>query len=136
MSATGSVHDFFPSSSPAGGATEAGGGAEGRRQQRPLRLTRRGWVVLVVLPLVMLAAFLLILTGVFTAPAKAADNASELALTPTVSVTVQSGQSLWAIATAVAPERDPRDVVADMVQLNNLNGGTINPGEQLFVPTQ
>jgi LysM repeat protein len=92
-------------------------------------------VVLVVLPLVMVTAFLLILSGVFTAPAKAADNPSQLSLTPTVSVTVQSGESLWAIASAVAPERDPRDVVADIVQLNNLNGRTISPGQQLYVPS-
>jgi len=100
----------------------------------PLRLTRRGKVVLIGIPLVLVAALLLFLAGFLTAPAKAADNTSDLALTPTVSVTVQSGQSLWAIAGTVAPERDTRDVVADIVQLNNLSSGVVVPGQQLFVP--
>lgn len=141
MSAISSVHDVFSRSSssygemeyPAGGAGSPSRGTEGRSQQ-PLRLTRRGWLVLVVLPLAMVAASLMILTGAFTAPAQASDSASQLSLTPTVSVTVQPGESLWGIASALAPERDPRDVVADIVQLNNLTGGAVTPGQQLFVP--
>jgi hypothetical protein len=35
----------------------------------------------------------------------------------------------------VAPERDTRDVVADIVQLNNLDGGRVMPGQQIFVPS-
>jgi hypothetical protein len=102
----------------------------------PLRLTRRGRVVLIGIPLILLAALLFLLAGFLNAPAKAADSASDLALTPTVSVTVQSGESLWGIAAEVAPERDPRDVIADIVQLNNLNAGTVLPGQQLFVPVK
>ena len=102
----------------------------------PLRLTRRGRVVLIGIPLVLLAALLFLLVGFFNAPAKAADSAADLSLTPTVSVTVQSGQSLWGIAAEVSPERDPRDVIADIVQLNNLTAGTVLPGQQLFVPAK
>ncbi len=102
----------------------------------PLRLTRRGRVVLIGIPLVLLAALILLLAGFLNAPAKAADSAADLAVTPTVSVTVQSGESLWAIAAAVAPERDPRDVIADIVQLNNLTAGAVLPGQQLFVPVK
>lgn len=105
------------------------------RVHAPLRLTRRGWIVLVVLPLMLLTAFLMSLSGFLTSPAKAADSVSELSLTRTVSVTVQQGQSLWAIAGTVAPDRDPRDVVADIVQLNNLDGGAVSPGQQLFIPS-
>ena len=89
--------------------------------QAPLRLTRRGRFVFIGVPLILLAALILSFSGFLNAPAKAADSAAELSLTPTVSVTVQPGESLWAIAGAVAPERDPRDVVADIVQLNNLD---------------
>lgn len=124
MSATNAFHHSF-SRTPA---------RERSNQQQPLRLTRRGWIVLVVVPLMMVVVFLLFLAGFFTAQAKAADNASELSLTPTVSVTVQSGDSLWEIAHAAAPGRDPRDVVADIVQLNNLDSATVDPGQQLFVP--
>ncbi len=101
----------------------------------PLRLTRRGRLVVFGMPLVLLAALVLSFGGFFNAPAKAADSASELVATPTVTVTVQPGDSLWAIAGAVSPERDPRDVVADIVQLNNLDAGRVMPGQQLFVPT-
>ncbi|BCW54101.1 LysM peptidoglycan-binding domain-containing protein [Arthrobacter sp. FX8] len=101
----------------------------------PLRLTRRGRIVLIGVPLVLLAVLLLSLSGLFNAPAKASDSAADLAVTPTVTVTVQAGQSLWSIAGAVAPDRDARDVVADIVQLNNLPAAAVLPGQQLFVPT-
>lgn len=104
--------------------------------QGPLRLTRRGRFVVYGLPLVLLAALILSLGGFFNAPAKAAESASELSLTPTVTVTVQPGESLWAIAGAVSPERDPRDVIAEIVQLNNLEAARVLPGQQLFVPTR
>ena len=101
----------------------------------PLRLTRRGRIVLIGVPLVLLAVLLMSLSGLFNSPAKASDSATDLTVTPTVTVTVQAGQSLWTIAGAVAPDRDARDVVADIVQLNNLSAGAVLPGQQLFVPT-
>ena len=111
---------------------------EGGQAVKPprLRLTRRGRIVLIGLPLVLLAALLLSLTGMLNSPAKAADTSGGLAVTPTVSVTVQPGESLWAIAGAVDPGRDPRDVIADIVQLNDLDGGRVMPGQQLFVPSK
>jgi hypothetical protein len=102
----------------------------------PLRLTRRGKIVLIGIPLVLLAALLLSLGGFFNSPAKASESAADLAVTPAVTVTVQPGESLWGIAGAVAPDRDARDVVADIVQLNNLPAGKILPGQQLYVPTR
>ncbi|MBT2595280.1 LysM peptidoglycan-binding domain-containing protein [Arthrobacter sp. ISL-72] len=104
--------------------------------QPPLRLTRRGRIVLVGIPLILLSAVLITLAGFLNSPAKAAETATELSVTPTVSVTVQPGESLWGIAAAVDPGRDPRDVVADIVQLNNLDGGRVMPGQQIFVPSK
>ncbi|MFB9653155.1 LysM peptidoglycan-binding domain-containing protein [Pseudarthrobacter oxydans] len=114
-------------------------GPEERQPERPaalppLRLTRRGRIVLIGIPLVLLAALLLSLAGFFNSPAKASDSAADLETTSAVTVTVQPGQSLWGIAATVAPERDARDVVADIVQLNNLSAGAVFPGQQLFVP--
>ena len=109
--------------------------AESRPGKPPrLRLTRRGRIVLIGLPLVLLAALILSLAGLLNSPAKAADTASGLTVTPAVSVTVQPGESLWAIAGKVDPDRDPRDVIADIVQLNDLQAGKVMPGQQLFVP--
>jgi hypothetical protein len=105
-------------------------------KQAPLRLTRRGRFVFFGVPLILLAALILSLAGFLNAPAKAADSAAELAVTPAVTVTVQPGESLWTIAGSVAPERDPRDVVADIVQLNNLGAARVLPGQQLYIPTK
>lgn len=127
MSATSAFQDLL-SQPPSPSSVKSG--------QPRLRLTRRGRIVLIGLPLFLLVAILMSLAGFLNAPAKAADSAADLSATPTVSVTVQSGESLWAIATAVAPERDPRDVIADIVQLNNLDAGRVMPGQQLFVPSK
>ena len=151
MSASSAFHDTFgrdafgdygrpdggPSAGPRGPA--GGSGAAGRGQQvkqAPLRLTRRGRFVFIGIPLILLAALLLSFSGFLNAPAKAAESAAELSLTPTVTVTVQPGESLWAIAEAMAPERDPRDVVTDIIQLNNLEAARVVPGQALFIPSK
>lgn len=99
-----------------------------------IRLTRRGRMVFFGIPAMLLVAALLSLAGFLNSPAKASDNQSQLQPPVAVSVTVQPGQSLWGIAGAAAPERDPRDVIAEIIQLNDLRGGRIQPGQQLFVP--
>jgi len=48
-------------------------------------------------------------------------------------ITVLPGQSLWQIAQVVAPEADPRDVIAEIELLNGI-AGAIQPGEQLAIP--
>jgi LysM repeat protein len=121
--------------------SQRGAVSQSRAASRPgkpprLRLTRRGRVVLIGLPLVLLAAVILSLAGLLNSPAKAADSASGLTVTPAVSVTVQPGESLWAIAGKVDPDRDPRDVIADIVQLNDLQAGKVMPGQQLYVPNK
>ena len=88
------------------------------------------------MPLILLAALILSFSGFLNAPAKAAESAAELSLTPTVTVTVQPGETLWAIAGAVAPERDPRDVVADIIQLNNLDAARVDAGPAALRPVQ
>lgn len=148
MSASSAFHDTFsdtfnqdtfggcgrvPGASAGRAATN---GTAGRTRQAPLRLTRRGRFVFFGVPLILLAALILSLSGFLNAPAKASESAAELSVTPTVSVTVQPGESLWAIAGTVSPERDPRDVVADIVQINNLDAARVLPGQTLFVPVK
>ncbi|MCR8670353.1 LysM domain-containing protein [Agrococcus sp. HG114] len=50
-------------------------------------------------------------------------------------ITVVPGQSLWQIAQSIAPEADPRDVVAEIEMLNGI-AGAIQPGERLAIPAQ
>ncbi|MDI3211914.1 LysM peptidoglycan-binding domain-containing protein [Arthrobacter sp. AL12] len=150
MSVSSAFHDTFGRDTfgdygrPDGGASAGRQGGVGnqsaagkqRVKQAPLRLTRRGRFVFIGVPLILLAALILTLSGFLNAPAKAAESAAGLSLTPTVTVTVQPGESLWAIAASVAPERDPRDVVTDIIQLNNLEAARVVPGQALFIPSK
>lgn len=78
------------------------------------------------------AAATLTMIGFFTAPAMASGSGPDV--TRTIQVSVDAGESLWALAGKYAPDRDPRDVVADMMELNNLSDARIPVGVQLFVP--
>lgn len=93
-----------------------------------LRLTRRGRVVLVVLP------SLLALSGLLLATAPGTAEAAQ----PVVSrsVVVGTGDTLWSIAERVAPETDPRDTVAALQQANGLTSATIEAGTVLVLPAQ
>ncbi|WP_349358961.1 LysM peptidoglycan-binding domain-containing protein [Pseudarthrobacter sp. PH31-O2] len=156
MSASSAFHDTFgrdafgnygrpDAGAPGGGSAPAVQDSPGSRQlaavrgprarQAPLKLTRRGRLVFIGVPLMLLAALILTLSGFLNAPAKAAESTGELSPTPTVTVTVQPGESLWAIAAAVVPGRDPRDVVADIIELNNLGAARVVPGQALFIPS-
>ena len=47
---------------------------------------------------------------------------------------VHAGDTLWAIAAAKAPESDPREYVAKLVDLNQLTQATLVPGQDLLLP--
>jgi Tfp pilus assembly protein FimV len=47
--------------------------------------------------------------------------------------TVEAGDTLWGIARRVAPGRDPREVVDQMVRDNQLDG-SLQVGQRLLVP--
>lgn len=100
--------------------------------QTRLRITRRGRAVLAALVsipvLVGLALF-----GV-NMSAAAAGDASAVA-GDLQYVTVESGQSLWAVAEAIAPSRDPRDVIADIVKMNGLDSANVPAGVSIAIPS-
>jgi LysM repeat protein len=50
-------------------------------------------------------------------------------------VTVQPGDTLWAIASSRYPGSDVRDKVWQIEQANHLAGKTLQPGETLQVPS-
>lgn len=92
----------------------------------PLRLTRRGVAVLTgaVVALGALIVGLAALSAPHSAPTQA----------PPAAVTVQVGDTLWSIATRVAPDRDPRAEVAALQQRNHLASVDLTPGQVLRVP--
>ena len=51
-----------------------------------------------------------------------------------VDVTVAPGDTLWSIAAQAAPDRDPRDVIDEIRQLNDMRGGVLPIGVVLRVP--
>ena len=50
-------------------------------------------------------------------------------------VSVAPGQSLWQVAETLAPEADPREVIADIMALNQLASSAVEPGQKLAIPT-
>lgn len=107
------------------------GGTPARPTGR-IRLTRRGRVVLTSLaaaPLIALAAWLGLNAGAATASSSASSASFEY-------VTIEHGDSLWSLAGALAPEADPRDVIADVMSLNQLESSTVVPGQRIAVPEQ
>lgn len=49
-------------------------------------------------------------------------------------VEVRAGESLWSVATRIAPEHDPRDAVADLKTANRLSDSVVRAGERLLIP--
>jgi nucleoid-associated protein YgaU len=97
-----------------------------RAELPPIRLTRRGVVVLTAA--VLLLGGLLVWLAALSAPSPAAHPAA-----PQV-VTVRAGDTLWSIATHVAPDRDPLAEVAALQRVNHLDGVGLTPGQRLRVP--
>lgn len=97
-----------------------------------LKLTRRGRAVfttLAAIPLIIAAAMFGLNGGgaIATQDVAVAGGSYEY-------VTVEAGQSLWALATDIAPSADPRDVVEDILAFNGMSSAQIFPGQQLAVP--
>lgn len=105
------------------------------RPSAPLRLTRRGRLLFRGLPL-MLSVAALTATAAFFAgvvlspPAVSADVASE----DLVTVTVMPGDSLWSIAQEDAPGVDPYVTMERIGELNALEGGELELGQELYLP--
>ena len=101
-----------------------------------IRLTRRGRVVVAML----LAAFSLLLAALawmaIAARAQAADSGPPpgAVYQNLTSVVVHPGQTLWSIASQAEPSADPRVVMQQIIDLNALQGSSVEPGQRLWVP--
>jgi hypothetical protein len=98
----------------------------------PLRLTRRGRVVVAGLAVLLVSALSLLVAGAAQATSRAASASS--AGHNLAQVTVRPGQSLWSVAESADPAADTRLVIQRILQLNALHGDTVFAGEQLWVP--
>jgi hypothetical protein len=96
----------------------------------PLRLTRRGRIVMAVAAVLLLSLLSLIV-------ARSAEATNQAPARPgpgLAQVTVSSGQSLWSVAENADPSADTRVVVQQIVELNGLTGSAVFAGQRLWVP--
>lgn len=106
-------------------------GASNLDERPRMRLTRRGRIVLRAL--ILVPVLLVMLWGGLQGVQ--AFGSSDHSTEQLTYITVSQGETLWNIATTVAPGQDPRDVIADIQQLNRLGTAPIRAGEQLALPT-
>ena len=101
----------------------------------PVRLTRRGRVVLVGLAITVGAVALCLLSLTAAGGALAASHgAARAGYRGMRQVVVDPGQTLWSIASAAEPAADPRAVIQQITEANSLAGSTIQAGQVLWVP--
>ncbi len=95
-----------------------------------LRLTVRGRLALLAA-----SSFFLLLVVLFSGylSADAGTSAGQQGRATGV-VVVQPGETLWQIATEIAPRADPRETVALIRSLNGLDDSAIAAGRSIVVP--
>jgi hypothetical protein len=85
---------------------------------------------LIALPLAIGALFAAVSAGDAAATDATVSSTSTSTLTW---ITVESGETLWSLAEELAPTKDPRDVIAEIVSLNQLHS-ELQPGQRIALP--
>lgn len=97
--------------------------------ERPLRLTARGRRLVTVL-----AVLLALAIGLLGGRAMASSPEEGVAVDV---YTVGAGETLWSIASSLtAPGEDVRDVVDELMEINELVSPALQVGQQLLVPVE
>jgi hypothetical protein len=96
----------------------------------PLRLTRRGRIVVRLLG----GAGLLLVVAVGVLGGPSALAGPERGQVPVTQHVVMPGETLWGIAGEVAPGADRRETVAQIMELNGLASAEVMAGTRLSVP--
>ena len=94
----------------------------------PLRLTRRGRLLVTLLLLGLVMALFTIFSGYSAASGEAGKQV------PTRTVVVGEGDTLWGIASTVAEPGETRELVHEIQKLNSLPGPELVEGQELAVP--
>lgn len=98
-----------------------------------LRMTRRGRVVLGVL-LAIVVSTIVALSFFAGSSSALASGEQERGSVQFATVAAMPGDSLWTLASRIAPEEDPRDVIADIKLLNRLESSDLLVGQELAIP--
>lgn len=96
-----------------------------------IRLTNRGRVVFGALATIAAAAVLVVVAMLSAPQAVASEEGSGATFGYVVAA---PGASLWQLATELDATMDPRDLVAEIVQLNQLQGSDVMAGQPIAVP--
>jgi hypothetical protein len=101
-----------------------------RQPASPLRLTRRGRLLLTLLCLALAVTAVVLLNPPATASSTLEPKAGPVA----ERVTVRPGETLWAIAERARPGADPRATIARIKDMNGLTSSALPAGSVLLVP--
>ena len=101
-----------------------------RRPAARAHLTRRGRLAL----LLVIAALLFTAFSLGRAGSSASGDSSVPVAPRVEQTTVMPGDTLWSVAKRIAPDNDPREVVAQIRELNDLAGTQLQVGQQLLLP--
>lgn len=125
-----------PAAAPGPAATRPASPAAARGPAlTPVRLTRRGRLVVTGMAVLLVAAGSVALAGAAQAighsGAQARPGTAGAAITK---VEVRPGQSLWTLAEAYDPNADTRQVIQEILQLNSMSTDQVQPGQVLWMP--
>ena len=79
----------------------------------------------------ILAVAAVAVTGFISGQAAGANGSSTVS---SEHYSVHQGDTLWSIAGLMAPNQDPRDYVAELVSLNQLQSASLVPGQDIILP--
>jgi hypothetical protein len=106
-----------------------------RPSRAPIRLTRRGRVVVASLLVTGLTVCALLLSLLASGGAQATNHGQPRAGYQGMrQIVVRPGQTLWSIASAAEPSADTRVVVQEIMTANALTSVDISAGQLLWVP--
>src|SRR5215469_10016721 len=109
--------------------------ADGRMPRTPVRLTRRGRLVVGTCLVAVVSVVVLLVMALASGRAQATNHGQPGAGYQGMhQVVVRPGQTLWSIAAAAEPSADPRNVIQEIMSTNSLGSPTISAGQLLWVP--
>lgn len=107
----------------------------------PLRLTRRGRIVVTAAAVLTIGAAFMALAGAAqaTGPTGHAGQTGQAGApgapgSGVATVVIRPGESLWSVAESYDPDADTRLVIQQILQLNSLTSDQLQPGQVLWVP--
>ncbi len=132
--ARGPVAGARPASQPRASSIGVRGAAS-RSASAPIRLTRRGRMVLAVVAVGGATIAALLISLLASGGAQASNHGQPGGPYQGMhQVVVRPGQTLWSLAAAAEPTADPRVVVQQIMSVNALTGTNILAGQLLWVP--